>query len=411
MKILHLCFSNSGGGASIGASRLHQSMLNCGVDSRLLVVNKSGTDPTVETLPESKLRNFAIKYFNRRLRHSYKTGNPVIRSINLLPNGAEKYINSLEADIVQMHWIGEDTVSIRGITKINKPVVWKLPDMWAMSGAEHYSLPEDPQRYAEGYLGHNRPAHESGLDLNRLIWLYKKWCWKNADFTIVTPSKWLKQCAEESILLKNKRIVNIHNPLDTKKYHPFCGKQVRKLFALPEQKKLIMFGAMGATSDRRKGFRHLKNSLAYLMADYPPDKVELVVLGSSNNEIAYLENYKVHYLGTIHDEQLLIKAYNTADVFVLPAEMDNLPNVIKEATCCGIPCVGFNIGGMPDMIEHQRTGFLATPYKASELAQGITWVLDNSNKTLKDKVRKKAEDLHDPDKTVDKYIKLYKSLL
>ncbi len=411
MKILHLCFSNSGGGASIGASRLHHAMLNYGLDSRLLVVNKNGSDPTIDTLPESKIRNFAIKYFNRRLRHTYTTRNSVNRSMNLLPNGAEKYINSLEADIVQMHWIGDDTISIRGITRINKPVVWKLPDMWAISGAEHYTLPEDPKRYAEGYLTSNRPPHERGLDLNRLIWLYKKWSWKNSDFTIVTPSKWLKQCAEESILLKNRKIVNIPNPVDTNKYHPLPQEKARSLFGLPLQKKLIMFGAMGATSDRRKGFSYLKSSLSYLKTKYSPEQVELVVLGSEDNNTAYLESYRVHYLGTIQDEELLIKAYNTADVFVLPSEMDNLPNVIKEATCCGIPCVGFNIGGMPDMIDHQQNGYLANPYSSYELAEGIAWVLDNNTQALKNKVRKKAEKLHDPDKIVDKYINLYKSLL
>ena len=283
--------------------------------------------------------------------------------------------------------------------------------MWAISGAEHYSLPEDPKRYAEGYLTSNRPPHERGLDLNRLIWLYKKWSWKNSDFTIVTPSKWLKQCAEESILLKNRKIVNIPNPVDTKKYHPFPQDKVRSLFGLPSQKKLIMFGSMGATLDRRKGFGYLKDSLSYLKARYSPEQVELVVLGSENNNTTYLESYRVHYLGTIQDEELLIKAYNTADIFVLPSEMDNLPNVIKEATCCGIPCVGFNIGGMPDMIDHQQNGYLANPYSSYELAEGIAWVLDNNTQALKNKVRKKAEKLHDPDKIVDKYINLYKTLL
>ena len=408
MKILHLCFSDGMGGAAVGARRMHQAMRSYGLDSRLLVVQKTTDDDRVIEMKRSKN---SLKYREdiRRLvtKKFMRSNNPVYHSLGILPTGAHKIVNESDADIVQMHWINADTISIAEIAKINKPVVWKLPDMWAFSGAEHYKLPGDPDRYIDGYSSSNRPAHESGLDINKMIWKHKKSKWKDAGFSIVGPSRWVSDCARKSYLFKDRAVRHILNPLDTKLYRPLQKETARKEFDLTEKKKLVMFAAMHATIDTRKGFHHLKDALGKLGHYLPPCEVEFAVLGATGPEGDEVSGYAVHYLGIIRDEDRLVRAYNTADVVVFPSEMDNLPNIIKESTCCGIPCVGFDVGGMPDMITHQQTGYLAEPYDTEDLAKGIAWAVENSSADLSEKVRSAALVRHEPRVVVEQYIDFY----
>lgn len=407
LKILNLCFSDGMGGAAVGAKRLHLAMKANGVGSRLLVVTKTTDDEDVIEMNRTRTIVHVRNKLNKLLVGMIGSGNPVLHSLGILPTGTHKIINAMDADMVQMHWINADTISISEIAKINKPVVWKLPDMWAFSGAEHYKLPDDPDRYIQGYTKENRPVHESGVDLNRFVWNHKRKQWADTDFSIVGPSQWIADSASKSVLLRGRRVRHILNPLDTDIYRPYRKDDVRSEFGLPTDKKLVMFGAMHATIDKRKGFHHLRAALGELGKYLNPEDVEFVVLGSSGPENEYMSGYRVHYLGIIRDEGQLVRAYNIADVVVLPSEMDNLPNIIKEATCCGIPCVGFDVGGMPDMIEHKKTGYLAQPYQAEDLAKGIAWVVENSSDEMGEQVREMAVSKHDPAIVVDQYLSYY----
>tara|TARA_B100000963_G_scaffold120122_1_gene104712 strand:- start:288 stop:1574 length:1287 start_codon:yes stop_codon:yes gene_type:complete len=410
-KVVHLCYADDRGGAAIGARRLHQAMLAQGIESKLVVVKKYTSDPTVIELPGNQTLRSIVTGLGKYLSRAQKSGNPVIRSLNIVPTGTSKFLNSMDADIIQMHWVAADTISIGEITQIDKPVVWKLPDMWAFSGAEHYLMPEDIPRYQQGYTTKNRQTHEKGIDVDHLVWLYKKYKWRNAKFSIVGPSKWIANCAAESVLFKNLRIRHIPNPLDLNLYKPKSQLEARKAFGLSQGKKLIMFGAMHATKDRRKGFHYLKRSLTCLSKFISPDSADLVVLGSNGPTGEKLSGYKVHYLGVIRDETEVVDAYNVADVFVLPAEADNLPNVVKEATCCGVPCVGFNVGGMPDLVDHMKTGYLATPFDTQELAEGIAWAVQHRASELSAKVRALAETKHSQDIVVSQYLGYYQEIL
>lgn len=410
-RVLHLCYADNRGGAAIGARRLHQSMLGQGVDSKLLVIHKFTKDDRVLPIPKSKWWRGFIHHFNVKLKTLIRSENPVYRSINLLPTGADKFINSLDADIVQMHWVGADTISIGEIGKLNKPVVWKLPDMWAFSGCTHYGLPDDPPRYRDGYSRANRPGYESGFDLDKWVWRYKRFAWRKANLSIVGPSSWIARLAKESVLFRQRRVRHILNPLDLDLYKPLEKTEVRAEFGLPTDKTVVMFGAMHATQDTRKGFHHLKAALAKLPEFASPDQVVFAVLGSEGESGEKIAGFDVHYLGIINDEERIVRAYNTADVFVLPAEMDNLPNVVKEATCCGVPCVGFDIGGMPDMVHHGETGYLAQPFDSDELAKGVAWAIDRCGPELRDSVRARAVEKHEPARAVAQYLDFYEEIL
>lgn len=411
LRIAHLCFADGEGGAAIGARRLHRAMLGSGLDSRLYVVRKKTDDPTVIEIPRSAEIRQRIGRRNDRLRAMHRTGNPVVRSFNLTNTGAADFLNAQNIDILQMHWVGADTLSIAEIARLRHPVVWKLPDMFPFSGTEHYPMPDDPERWRDGYTRTNRPAHESGPDLNRWIWLAKRRLWRNSDFAVVGPSRWLTGCARDSVLFGHRTIRHILNPLDIDVYRPAAKVQARAAFGLPQDKRLVMFGTLAATTDRRKGFHHLQAILDRLAATVDPAGVALVVFGACGEAGTTVAGFDVHYLGTILDESRLAFAYAAADVFVFPSEMDNLPNVVKEATCCGIPSAGFAIGGMPDMVDHLETGYLAQPFDTDELAAGILWLLERIGPALNEEVRRRAALRHDPATATARYLDLYRTLI
>lgn len=414
MKVLHVCFADSDEGGAIGAFRLHQAMLSQGVDSSFLTIRKRQDDSTVIT-PGFHIR-VLVKIWNvvgqklLILQHS-KDSN--YRSLNIFPTGLHNIINKFNADVVQLHWINRNTISIFELTRIKSPVVLKLPDMWAFSGTEHYLPPDATERYRSGYFRNNRQEGDTGLDIDRWIWRYKKRVWRNVKFTIVTPSKWLGECAAKSRLFSRLKVVSIPNPIDLNRYRPVANKlDARIILGLPLNKKLILFGSIQANTDRRKGYHHLCSALeTFGKSGRMREDVELMIFGTLSMGKESLSGITAHHLGTINDESLLIAIYNAADVMVLPTEADNLPNTIQEATACGTPCVGFEVGGMPDMIKHEETGYLAKPFDAQDLATGIEWVLTNSETALSRQVRDNAERLFNPAERVTDYLDLYNEIL
>lgn len=411
LRVVHLCYSDSMGGAAIGARRSHQAMLSQGIESRLVVVHKGTDDPRVIALPRKRLRRLLARRGAWLVNKLRRSGNPVIRTFNVVPMGTAEFLNRMEADIVQMHWIGEDTISIGELARLNKPVVWKLPDIWGFAGTEHYLLRGDPERYRDGYLATNRPAHESGPDFDRLVWTYKRRCWRDAELNIVGPSKWISDCAKASLLFGRYRVRHILNPVDTELYAPKDKGAARDAFGLPRDKRVIMFGAMNATGDRRKGFHHLHGALSHLAEHLDPADTVFAILGASGPADGTIAGFACRYLGTIHDEEKLATAYSAADVFVLPTEADNLPNTIKEAGCCGVACVGFDVGGMPDMIDHLETGYLAQPFDVDDLAEGIAWAARHAGPGMSAEIRKRAVARHAQATAVRNYVDFYREIL
>jgi glycosyltransferase involved in cell wall biosynthesis len=209
------------------------------------------------------------------------------------------------------------------------------------------------------------------------VWQRKAKAWKNIDLTLVSPSAWLAKCASSSSLFKDYRVEVIPYGIDIQKYKPINSQWAREILNLPKDKQILLFGIAGGTSNRWKGFNLLVSALQSLSKSGWKDRIELLVFGSSQPENAVELGFKAHYLGNLADDISLATVYAAADVFVAPSVYDNLPNTVMEAGACGIPSVAFNIGGLPDMIEHCSNGYLAKPYETEDLARGIAWVLED----------------------------------
>jgi glycosyltransferase involved in cell wall biosynthesis len=195
-------------------------------------------------------------------------------------------------------------------------------------------------------------------------------------------------------------------------YKPTNKGVARELLGLPHDKQLILFGSLRTTSDRRKGFHLLQSALQDLSKTDWKDRLELVVFGYSQPENPPDLGFKIHYLGTLNDDLSLTLSYSAADVFVAPSMEDNLPNTVMESMACGTPSVAFKIGGMPDMIEHKKNGYLAQPYEVKDLAQGIVWVLENEERyhKLSYRAREKVEQEFTLEIQAHRYLSLFEEI-
>ena len=312
----------------------------------------------------------------------------------------------IDPDIVHLHWVTGGMLRIEDVARIRAPVVWSLHDMWAFTGGCHYD--EECGKFKNSCGSCPVLASAKENDLSSKVLQRKQVSFKqHTNLTIVGLSNWLAKQAKSSTLFKNTSVVNLPNPIDTTSFAPFCKQQARTLFKLPGDKKLVLFGAMGATSDPRKGFKELAQALDHLPAEY-----ELVVFGSNEPKISQGFKQKAHYLGHLHDDIALRVLYNAADVMVVPSLQENLSNAIMESLSCGTPVVGFDIGGNSDLIDHQVNGYLAEPYSADDLAKGIAWVLQHqSPDELAENARQKVLENFESSLVASKYIDLYREVL
>jgi glycosyltransferase involved in cell wall biosynthesis len=378
MRVLHVSTTAQLDGAGIAAYRLHKGLRSLGTDSWMLVNKTKEWDNYTDFVvsPATSLNKAIARLYQSLDRIPGRlSGLPVDRiSASWVPNRLTGRINTLSPDIINLHWVNDGLMRIEALPGMRRPIVWTLHDMWAFSGGEHYV--GDSTRYKEGYTAANRPAAETGLDVNRWIWRRKKRSWsKTGTMVIAAPSQWMAQCASESKLFGGRRIEVMPNGVDHDRFHPVDHAAARSLLGLPADKKMILFGAGASTSDRRKGFHLLVNALKELETEVKPDDYYLVVFGAYSGDDSFSIN--THYLGRLRDEISMALVYAAADVFVAPSMEENLANTVLESLSCGTPVVAFDIGGMPDMIGHEKSGYLADPYDTGQLARGIRWVVEN----------------------------------
>ena len=409
LKILIVNFSDVDGGAARAASRLHKSLLKSGIDSQMLVDSKLGDGYSVIEQDSRAVKGIALlrRVLDRLALHLYKNCSKTHFSPSLVPfSGLVKRINALNPDIVHLHWVNKAMLSISDIAAIKAPIVWSLHDMWAFTGGCHYD--EDCGAYDKS-CGECKVLGSTGKnDLSRKVFNKKSSTYAKKNLTIVGLSQWLAGCAAKSTLFKSNQVVCLPNPIDTSVYSPLDKCTARDLLRLPMDKKLVLFGAMNATSDPRKGYRELCGALLQLKGG----EVELVVFGSSKPEIQHDFELKAHYLGQLRDDVTLRALYSAADVMVVPSLQENLSNAVMESLACGTPVVSFDIGGNGDMVEHQQNGYLAKPYDTADLATGIEWVLHAPNyEELSINAREKVLNEFDSSVVAKQYIQLYESVL
>jgi len=419
MKILHIGENDSFGGASRASYRIHRGLLAAGAESRLFVRSKFSDDATVLTCSGERAQFGAyvapkIDSFLKRRLHPKCSRDTF--SINLFPGMSIPQKLVSEADIIHLHWIGQTTLSYKDIYKFNKPIVWRFPDIFPLTGGCHCSGGCDKYVSECGAC----PFLESSRDYDLSTYNFRKKlkAIQRVDKLVVAaPSRWMVRCASNSRIFQGRDIRHVPTGVDLEAFSPMDKKQARRLLGLDENcaKKVVAFGAVGAGSLPRKGFPFLHSAIQALSGASTEDagNYKLLVFGSSNDSFGEELGVDIEYLGRFYDDVSLRLVYAAADVMIVPSTEENLPNNGLEAFACGTPVVGFNIGGMPDLIDDKVNGRIACEINADSLADCIRWVLadDERHKALCRSAREKAEQCFDLKRQVDDYLTIYRDLL
>lgn len=415
MRVLIINTSERTGGAAIAANRLMTALKNSGIKAKMLVRDKQTDQVTVVALKKS-WRKVAQFVWERiviwKANHFHKHN---LFAVDIANTGTD--ITSLpefqQADVIHLHWINQGMLSLKSIRKIlesGKPVVWTLHDMWPVTGICHHA------RTCEKYTKqcHSCPLLYKGHkhDLSYRIYRQKQKLYSNGNITFVTCSQWLEGLAKKSILTQGHTVTNIPNPINTNLFRPLDKKAIREKLHLPADKKLLLFSSMKIT-DKNKGIDFLVDACKLITTQYPEFSRSLgvVVVGKESQQYAELFPFPIYCLDFVQDEKEIAHIYNAADLFVNPSLHENLPNTIMEAMACGIPCVGFNTGGIPQMIDHLHNGYIAQYKSAEDLANGIHWSLTEGDyESLSEEARRKVINSYSEHTVAMKYIQIYNQI-
>jgi glycosyltransferase involved in cell wall biosynthesis len=380
----------------------------------MLVEDKKSDKDSVIVMRQNKFEIIfrkVVREFYRLFSMKYKMRNTPWGSFSpakMRNKKLIKTINSMNPDLGHLAWI----VMLEEVVGINAPIVWSLHDQWGYTGGCHCVADINNQmcdKYTKqcskcDFLGSNEAKDLSYSVLNRK----KKTFSKIHSMTVVGVSNWMANSAKKSIVFSDKRVVCLPNPINTNIFKPMDKLQARTLWNLPKDKKLILFGAMSATSDLFKGYDLLVEALN----KFSCENAEFVVFGSNEPSVPPKLPCKANYLGYLYDDSRLASLYSACDVMVVPSRRESFGQTASESLSCGTPVVAFEIGGLPDIVEHQINGYLAQPFNTFGLAEGIDWVLNNNNyEELCKNAREKVVREFDYDVVAKKYINLYEEVL
>ena len=410
MRVLIVNTSERTGGAAVAANRLMKALNNNGVKAKMLVRDKQSDTLTVVGLPKSAMLHWHFLWERFVIFCQLHFSRKHLFEIDIANCGSDitKLREFQEADVIHLHWINQGMLSLNGIQKIlrsGKPVVWTMHDIWPATAICHLTLGcrNFVNRCANcKYL----PGGGGNNDLSSAVWRKKQQILADANIYYVACSRWLESEAKSSALLKGQKITSIPNPIDTHIYKKGNKQEARQRLGLPLDKKLILFASQRVTNEN-KGMSYLVDALTQCQTP-----CEIVILGGHAEEVVEQLPMKAHPLGYVNDEQRIVDVYNAADVFVLPSLSENLPNTIMEAMACGVPCVAFRVGGIPEEIDHLKNGYVAAYRDAADLAKGITWVLQEADyESLSQQAIHKVSQCYSQQSVALKYLDVYQQAL
>ena len=287
-----------------------------------------------------------------------------------------------QADVIYVHWFLLGFLSLRNIeqlARLKKPLVFVMHDMWTITGGCHHSF--DCEKFTVECRNCQFFPKDKGKDLSTIEFNRKQKLFSKYDnLYFISPSKWLYNCAQRSAITKSKPLFHIPNFLDHTMFKPFNKNQAKEILSIENGDKVIAFGAISIDSPY-KGWNHLKKALELLYQDKTFKNITVLIFGSGyNKKMAESIPFKTKFVGFLNNDYAISLMYNAADVFVAPSLADNLPYTILEAESCGTPTVAFNIGGIPELIDHRKNGYLAIYKDSHDLAEGIKYCIERNIK-------------------------------
>lgn len=405
MKVLHITYSDTGG-AGTAALRLHRALLDLGVESKMLVLEKKTANEHVYSFPRNKLWGFCARVTN-------KFGFPVtVEQINnkvlkahtgdyeffsFAESSFKNLVNHTlvkEADIVQLHWVANFIDYPSFFRDLGKPIVWTQHDMNAFLGGFHYR--GDYLRSSSALSKVDKRQYEIKLKALSLI--------PSGRVTIVSPSAWMMKEAAGSEILGRFTHHHIPNGIDPKTFNLKDPPLAKKRFEFCSDKRSVLFVAE-RIENVRKGFSHIYD----LILDPEIQKeCEFIAVG----EIRPIREVKgIRYMGSITCEKEISEIYSAADIYLLASNEDNLPNVMLESLAAGTPIVAFNIGGIKELVKSGDNGFLSDDISSAGLSSALWLCINHLHRFDRSKISKNLIQQYSTASQATSYLKIYREKL
>ncbi|MDO9486041.1 MAG: glycosyltransferase [Actinomycetota bacterium] len=383
-------------------------MIDRAIDSRLWV-GRNQHDAPGET-PVHPLRFRVNSSLDQRLWRLQRSPAQSWRSPAYFSSITARAINASDADVVHLHWVTDGLLSIRQIGLITKPIVWSLVDMWPFSGTEHYGDTSPTARWVQGYTRANRPEDHSGVDLDRRAWERKRRDWRRP-ITFAAASSWMEDCLHISALFHAAPVIRVPHVLGSAFSPDADHAAARARLQLPPDVPLILFISSGGISDARKGWDLLEAALPSVRTEFPD--LEVVVLGPASPDHQSPTGVPIHWAGSVDSDARLADYYAATDITVVPSREDNMPLSAMEAQTIGRPVAAFAIGGLPDIVSHMETGYLAQAFDVADLATGIALCLNDRQRggVWGGEAAERAQRTWSPDVVIPQLLQTYASVI
>lgn len=386
MRVLHISTHDTGG-AGEAVCRIHDSMLEQGVDSRFLCLySMSGREGVASYAKFSPVRNFYHKV-GYRLRSMLRRHDP---NYYFFDNGTYaineeselwRSLGEFRPDKVIFYWISgfiNPRVIHQVSSKVEVSAFWYLTDMAPLTGGCHYAWTCEGFKSSCGRC----PALFSGAeeDQSKKNLQLKLELLGASDITIITPNSFVTNQVKASSVFGESRISEIYFGIDSDFFEVGDKERARIALSLPVDKKLVFFGASNI-NEKRKGFEYLLEALTALEGSFEKSEVMIVSAGSLDTATLNL-NFEQKHFGPV-DYPTLRDLYVAADVVVVPSVEDSGPLMTSEVLMTGTPVVAFDTGIASELVSN-RTGYLARLYDSDDLEAGVRKILLLSNNAYAD---------------------------
>jgi glycosyltransferase involved in cell wall biosynthesis len=404
MKVLHVNYTDKGG-AFIALKRIDESLrinFTKEYSSSFLIVNPVSSDRSKYINPIKSNWDKLISFLRPRIvrivmSFIFNSDGKTTESYNILASRKTvKLINNSDFDVVHLHWIGGETISIKDFSRIKKPIVWTLHDSWSYLGRHHLQI------------YNNSEVTNKAIDV--YLKKIKRRVWKNLNMEIICVSDWLKKEVDTSEVFTGNNVVKINNSINTDYWQPIEVEVARNLLNLSKEKTYLTLGAVNPTTDINKGFSMLKEALN-LVPDEMKDNLEILMFGTYGDDIV-LSGIKTKFMGEISDELVLKILFAASDVILVPSYFESFGQTALEGVSMEKPVVCFDSSGTVDIVKHLENGYAAKAFCVDDFAKGIIWAINNC-KTLevKQSSRRYAVNKFDYREISSQYIEVYNRII
>lgn len=405
IRVLHISESDYIGGASIAQYRLHKGLIESGVDSKMLVLNKITKDQSVIAVKEcfrKRIRKYNLwinkvisKATGFKKKHWVKYPGFGIGVID------KKYFHNI--DVIYLGWIERGILSISDIKKLPCPAIWTPHLLWPITEGSQYYY----QNLDDNYKMESVPIPGTNFEL--FLRKYRKKSWGKRKDWVVCQSKWMEKLTKTSPFFENKRVQNIGFYMNLDYWKPGNRLKARKLFEFDDKDFIVCLGATNIRRNVAKGYEIACEVIQRIISEHD-NNIRFAVYGSGN--IEGFDESKVIPLGKISHEKLRL-LFHASDCCLNTSKIETFCIVVQESMACGTPVVAFPVGGIPEMIVHQRNGYLAKPFDSTDLVCGIKWIYENKTKIekIRDNARDRIVQLYGKANTIDKHLKLLNEII